>query len=133
MLELLLGQQAALIRQYSHGIDERPLIPVRESQKTFSHQETFGKDLTDEEYVEAVLRRMADDLFAKVRGEKRTIRTLNVRVRYNDMGEDQVSESLAEPSDLETDIYGRLHGMLRKAWKPPGEPAVSLVEAVQRV
>jgi len=117
MLELLLGQQAAPIRQYSHGIDERPLIPVRESQKTFSHQETFGKDLTDEEYVEAVLRRMADDLFAKVRGEKRTIRTLNVRVRYNDMGEDQVSESLAEPSDLETDIYGRLHGMLRKAWK----------------
>ena len=117
MLELLLGQQAAVIRQYSHGIDERPLIPVRESQKTFSHQETFGKDLTDEEYVEAVLRRMADDLFAKVRGEKRTIRTLNVRVRYNDMGEDQVSESLAEPSDLETDIYGRLHGMLRKAWK----------------
>jgi nucleotidyltransferase/DNA polymerase involved in DNA repair len=117
MLELLLGQQAAVIRQYSHGIDERPLIPVRESQKTFSHQETFGKDLTDEEYVEAVLRRMADDLFAKVREERRTIRTINVRVRYNDMGEDQVSESLAEPSDLETDIYGRLHGMLRKAWK----------------
>jgi len=117
MLQLVLGNQAATIRQFAQGIDDRLLIPAREPQKTFSHQETFGKDLTDEEYVEAVLRRMADDLFAKVRGEKQTIRTLNVRVRYNDMGEDQVSESLAEPSDLETDIYGRLHGMLRKAWK----------------
>ena len=117
MLELLLGNQAASIRQFAHGIDERPLIPVREPQKSFSQQETFATDLTDEEYVEATLRRMADDLFAKVREEGRSIRTLTVKVRYNDMAEDQVSESLLEPTDLETDVYGRLHTMLRKAWK----------------
>jgi DNA polymerase-3 subunit alpha len=117
MLELLLGSQAASVRQFAHGIDERPLIPAREPQKTFSQQETFGQDVTDEEYVEAALRRMADNLFAKVREEVRSVRTLNVRVRYNDMAEDQVSESLAEPTDLETDVYGRLHTMLRAAWK----------------
>ena len=60
---------------------------------------------------------MADNLFAKVREEGRSIRTLTVKVRYNDMGEDQVSESLIEPTDLETDIYCRLHSMLRAAWK----------------
>src|SRR5271170_6718504 len=32
MLELLLGDQASAIRQYSNGIDERPLVPVREPQ-----------------------------------------------------------------------------------------------------
>ena len=64
MLELLLGHQAAGIRRFAHGIDERPLIPAREPQRTFSHQETFGSDLTDEDYVEATLRRMADSLFA---------------------------------------------------------------------
>ena len=58
---------------------------------------------------------MADDLFAKVRAEQRTIRTLTVKVRYNDRAEDQVSESLREPTDLETDVYGRLQAMLRKA------------------
>ena len=115
MLELLLGSQAASIRQFAHGIDERPLIPAREPQKSFSEQETFASDLTDEEYVEAVLRRMADHLFSKVREERRSIRTLNVRVRYNDMAEDQVGESLLEPTDLETDVYGRLHTMLRQA------------------
>ncbi len=117
MLELVLGNQARLIRQFAHGIDERPLIPAREPQKTFSHQETFGSDLTDEDYVEAALRRMADSLFAKVREEGHSIRTLTVRVRYNDMAEDQLSESLIEPTDLETDVYGRLQAMLRRAWK----------------
>ena len=33
------------------------------------------------------------------------------------VAEDQLSESLTEPTDLETDVYGRLHGMLRRAWK----------------
>jgi nucleotidyltransferase/DNA polymerase involved in DNA repair len=117
MLELLLGNQAAGIRQFAHGIDDRLLIPAREPQKSFSQQETFGSDLTDEEYIEATLRRMADNLFAKVREEGRSIRTLTVKVRYNDMAEDQVAESLLEPTDLETDIYGRLHAMLGRAWK----------------
>jgi hypothetical protein len=117
MLELLMGNQAASLRSFAHGIDERPLVPVREPAKSFSQQETFGTDLTDEEYIEATLRRMADNLFAKVREESKSVRTLTVRVRYNDMAEDQVSESLNEPTDLETEIYGRLHGMLRQAWK----------------
>src|SRR5213594_1901831 len=117
MLELLLGNQAATLRQFARGIDERPLIPAREPQKTFSHQETFGSDLSDDEYVEATLRRMADNLFAKVREEGRSIRTLTVKVRYNDMAEDQLSDSLIEPTDLETDVYGRLREMLRQAWK----------------
>lgn len=117
MLELVLGGQAVQIRQFAHGIDERPLVPARESQKTFSQQETFSGDLTDEEYIAATLRRMADELFAKVRAEQRTIRTLTVLVRYNDRAEDQVSESLLEPTDLEAEVYGRLQAMLKKAWK----------------
>src|SRR5206468_4061399 len=54
---------------------------------------------------------------AKVREEGHSVRTLTVKVRYNDMAEDQLSESLIEPTDLETDVYGRLNEMLRHAWK----------------
>ena len=112
-----MGNMARTLRDYANGIDDRPLLPAREPQKSFGQQQTFAGDLTDEEYVEATLRRMADDLFATVREEGRSVRTLTVKVRYNDMGEDQCSESLAEPTDLETDVYGRLHNMLRAAWK----------------
>src|ERR1019366_7296187 len=37
--------------------------------------------------------------------------------RYNDRAEDQVSESLSEPTNLETEVYDRLQAMLKKAWK----------------
>jgi DNA-directed DNA polymerase III PolC len=117
MLEILLGSQARMIRQFANGIDERPLLPARQPQKSFSRQETFLADITDEEYIQAVLRRMADQLFATVREEGFAVRTLTLKVRYNDMAEDQSTRSLLEPTDLETDIYGLLHPMLRVAWK----------------
>ncbi|MGD1086704.1 MAG: PHP domain-containing protein, partial [Verrucomicrobiota bacterium] len=117
LLHVLMGGVARTLRDYANGIDDRPLLPAREPQKSFSQQETFAGDLTDEEYIQAVLRRMADHLFAQVREEGRTIRTLTVKVRYNDMAEDQSGESLAEPTDLEMDVYGRLHNLLRAAWK----------------
>jgi DNA-directed DNA polymerase III PolC len=117
LLSLLLGGQAPILRQFANGIDERPLVPAREPQKSFSQQETFDEDVTDEDYVEAVLRRMADRLFATVREEGRSVRTLTVKVRYNDRDENQRAESLREPTDLETDVYGRLRGLLREAWQ----------------
>ena len=117
MLELLLGSGAQGVSQFARGIDERPLVVTKEAAKSYGEQETFGADLTDEDYIEAVLRRMADKLMAKVRGDGKCIRTLTVKVRYNDMAEDQRSDSLTEPTDLETDIYGRLRTMLRQAWK----------------
>jgi DNA-directed DNA polymerase III PolC len=117
MLALLLGNQAPALQQFANGIDERPLIPASEPQKSYSKQETFNVDVTDEDYVEAVLRRMADQLFADVREEGRSVRTLTVKVRYNDRDENQRAESLREPTDLETDIYGRLRGLLREAWQ----------------
>src|ERR1035437_3413671 len=52
LLALLLGNQAPVMRQFANGIDERPLIPASEPQKSFSQQETFNEDVTDEEYVE---------------------------------------------------------------------------------
>jgi DNA-directed DNA polymerase III PolC len=117
LLALLLGNQAPVLRQFANGVDERPLIPAREPQKSFGQQETFNEDVTDEEYVEAVLRRMADKLFASVREEGRSVRTLTVKVRYNDRDENQRADSLREPTDLETDAYGRLRGLLREAWQ----------------
>jgi DNA polymerase-4 len=116
-LESLLGNQARQMQRFANGLDDRPLIPTREPQKTFSHQQTFGENLADEEYLHAALCGMADSLFAKVREDASRIRTLTVKVRYNDMAEDQCSESLLEPTDLETDVYSRLGGMLKSAWR----------------
>lgn len=117
LLQLILGKQAVVIRQFANGVDERPVVPIRVSAKTYGQQETFGVDTTDEGYVEAVLRRMADELMAKAREEGHSVRTLTVKVRYNDMTEEQGGVSLEEPTDIETDVYGTLSGLLRQAWR----------------
>ena len=51
-------------------------------------------------WILAKLRSIADRLLAKVRGEGKAIRTVEVRVRYNDFDECRRSESLKEPTDL---------------------------------
>ena len=117
LLHLLVGKLALSLKTYADGVDERPVVPLSAPAKSYSQQQTFDADLTDEEYAEAVLRRMADELMAKVRADGKSIRTLTVKVRYNDMGEDQCGESLIEPTDLETDLYGRIHALFRQAWK----------------
>ena len=116
LLELMLGGQAPVIHQFANGVDERPIITESEPQKSYSKQETFAEDVTDADYVEAVLRGMADKLFSQVRQEGRTIRTLAVKVRYNDRDEGQCSESLREPTDLESDAYSFLPKLLKKSW-----------------
>ena len=117
LLELLLGSTGPALRQFAQGKDDRPIIPVRPAAKSYGQQETFSQDQTDEGFLEATLRRMADQLMSKVRSDGKSIRTVNVKVRYNDMDENQCSESLLEPTDLETDLYGRLGILLRKAWQ----------------
>lgn len=116
-LSLVLGRAAPQIHRFARGLDDRPVVPASEPAKSYSQQETFPQDQTDEPFLEATLRRMADHLFAQVRADGRSVRTLTVKVRYNDRTEDQVSESLVEPTDLETDVYGRLGLMLRRAWR----------------
>ena len=117
MLGLLVGNTALELKRFANGVDERPVVPACLPAKSYSHQETFPADQTDESFVEATLRHMADRLMVRVREERKSIRTLTVKVRYNDMAEDQCGESLLEPTDLETDLYGRLHLLLRQAWR----------------
>src|SRR5207302_8174412 len=115
LLSLLVGNTAPQLRNFALGIDQRPVVPARAPAKSYGEQETFAADTTDEEFLQATLRRMADKLMAKVREDGKSIRTVTVKVRYNDMDEQQASESLKEPTDTETDIYSKTSALLRTA------------------
>jgi len=117
LLGLLVGRMAFQLRDFALGIDERPVVPASTQAKSYSEQETFAADTTDAEFLQATLRRIADKLMAKVREDGKSIRTLTVKVRYNDMDEEQAGESLPEPTDLETELYSKTAMLLRKAWK----------------
>jgi len=66
-----LALAAPALHRFARGIDERPVIPLREPAKSYSQQETFAQDQTDEEFIEATLRHMADHLMVQVRADGR--------------------------------------------------------------
>ena len=115
-LELIAGSGAGQLREFALGIDERRIVTEREDAQSYGRQETFDEDTTDEEFVRRVLRGMADHLMAKVRADGKMIRCVEVRLRYNDMEQSRRSERLDEPTDLETDVYGVIDRLTRRAW-----------------
>lgn len=116
-LALLVGAMAPQLRRFAHGEDDSPLQPQQAPAKSYSQQTTFEEDLTREDLAEATLRRMADELAQHLRRDGKMARTVTVKLKYNDFAQHQASESLQEPTDLETDLYGRLRSLLRHAWR----------------
>jgi DNA polymerase-4 len=82
-------------------------------------QETFHSNLADREVLLGLLRTMADDLMARVRRDGLAIRTVTVKVRYPDFSDESHAATLPQPTDLETDVYPHLAGLLRGAWSRP--------------
>lgn len=117
MLAMLAGGSAARMRAQANGQDDRPVIPDAPAAKSYGIQETFAEDVTDEAYLLAKLRVMADTLMSRVRGEGKAIRGISLRLRYNDMSECQRSESLSEPVALEHEVYAMLPRLLTRAWE----------------
>ena len=115
-LSLLVGSGACALHDYALGVDTRPVVCDAPSAKSYGEQETFNQDTTDTIFILARLRAMADALMRRVRQDGKSIRTVTLRLRYNDMDEVTRSTSLDEPTDLEHDLYPLLQGMLDRAW-----------------
>lgn len=116
-LSLLVGKYAPTLHEYSLGIDARPVVCDSLDAKSYGTQDSFNEDTTDTVFIIARLRAMADSLMTRVRADKKSIRTVTLRLRYNDMDEVTRSNSLDEPTDLEHDVYPLLTGLLKRAWE----------------
>lgn len=115
-LSELVGTSARELRNFANNIDERPVVPDRPEALSYGHQETFQEDTVDAAFVDAMLRRLADRAFMRVREDGRQIRTVTVKIRYTDMDEHQGQMSLREPTDVEDMVYPLLSRLLARLW-----------------
>lgn len=120
ILRSIVGSLSQRLVDFAIGIDDRPVVPDRPASQSYGKQETFGRDTGDKAEVRRVLRCMADDLMSRVRADAKMIRSVEVRVRRPDMSQSLRSESLPEPTDLETDVYEAIDNQLDRAWSRPG-------------
>jgi DNA polymerase-4 len=101
----------------ARGEDDRPVETGHDDAKSYSQQETFGRDISDFGEIERIAKRMVDELMPKIRADGKRVRTLTVKVRYPDFGQESHARSLAAGTDLEASFYPLVSPLLRAAWR----------------
>ncbi len=101
----------------ARGADDRPVETEHDDAKSYSQQETFGEDIGDFAEIERTAKRMVDELLAKVREDRKRVRTMTVKVRYPDFSQESHGRSLETATDLEGPFYALVAPLLRAAWK----------------
>jgi DNA polymerase-4 len=82
-LQDAVGSLAEWLRQLAHGIDDRPVVPNRET-KSSGSENTYATDLTDPEEMREEIREMAGQAAAWLARRTLLARTVTIKVRYAD-------------------------------------------------
>jgi DNA polymerase IV len=101
----------------AQGEDDRTVHVDHEDAKSYSQQETFGRDIAEFSAIERVAKRMIDELMPKVREDGKRVRTITVKIRYPDFSQESHAQTLATATDLEAPFYPLVGPLLRSAWK----------------
>src|SRR5207244_709687 len=77
------GSLAEWLRQLAQGIDERPVVPNRET-KSSGSENTYPEDLTDLDTIRGELAEMAGHVVSWLTRKSLLAGTVTIKVRYND-------------------------------------------------
>jgi DNA polymerase-4 len=106
------GSLADWLIQLSHGIDERPVTPNRET-KSSGSESTYVEDLTDIDHIRRELADMAADAAAWLSRRDLLARTVVIKVRYSDFT--TITRSHSAPPTRDADaIIGRALELLAR-------------------
>jgi DNA polymerase-4 len=111
------GESWREVLAMARGEDDRRVETEHDDAKSYSQQETFGRDVADFSEIERIAKGMIDELMPKVRADGKCVRTITVKIRYPDFEQASAGLSLPESVDLETPFYPQIAPLLRKAWR----------------
>ena len=105
VLERLLGEASARhLGELAHGIDDRDVIPY-EAPKSVSHEETFDRDLDDEEEICRELLHLSTRVAARLREDGYRARTVTMKARLVSFTTLTRARTFAAPTDVGADLY----------------------------
>jgi len=113
VLSRLLGEsQARHLAGLARGSDDRPVVPY-EAPKSVSHEETFGRDVDDEEELLREILALSYKVGARLRAGGYRARTVALKIRLASFTTMTRSKTLQAPTDLAADINGVAEGLFR--------------------
>jgi DNA polymerase-4 len=105
VLERLLGEAvAAHLTALAHGIDDREVVPY-EAPKSIGHEETFERDLDDDDEIARELLHLSGRVAARMREDGYRARTVTLKARLASFTTLTRSRTLPDPTDVGADLY----------------------------
>ena len=132
-LEGRLGSFGRRVWELARGIDDRPVRTDHEA-KSISHEQTFGVNAADPEFVRAVIMTQAEDVARRLRRHGRTARTVTIKIRFGDFETVTRSATLPGATDRTDEVVVGGARALRRVGSavPPGEAHRCRGAAVER-
>jgi DNA polymerase IV len=112
VLRNTVGSLADWLRQLSHGLDDRPVVPDREV-KSSGTENTYPSDLIDIEAIRSEIVDMSDQAVRWLTRRQAFARTVTIKVRYSDFTTVTRSHT-APPTREAADIQARAVQLLAK-------------------
>ena len=112
LLQETVGSLAAWLRQLAQGMDDRPVVPERET-KSSGSENTYATDLTDVDEIRREVTGMARDAAAWLARRALFARTVTIKVRYDDFSTITRSHSEAPTRD-EARLVARALALLER-------------------
>ena len=103
-LEQQFGKLGRDLRRQAQGIDQRPIVTVREA-KSISQETTFAQDVADTETLRRALRQQAAQVGARLQRGGLAARTVNLKLRWTDFTTQTRQTTPSQPVDDEEEIY----------------------------
>jgi DNA polymerase-4 len=113
LLASTVGSLADWLTQLSHGVDDRPVEPHRET-KSVSSETTFAQDLTDWREINQQIQLLAEDVAQQLQRKGLRARTVMIKVRYKGFTTVTRSHTAEYFTDSRPEIVNRAQMLLER-------------------
>jgi len=112
-LEKIFGRWGEALYRKARGGDSYEFV-IDAEPKSISHNHTFGEDTSDANEMTAMLSRLSQKACKRLREAGLGARTLTLTIRYAGFETHTRAKTLAEPTQLDADIYSVFQELFRK-------------------
>src|SRR6266566_368014 len=111
-LEKIFGQWGTALYRKARGGDSYEFV-IDAEPKSISHNHTFGEDTDDSNAMSTMLSHLSQKACKRLREAGLAARTLTLTIRYTGFETHTRAKTLAEPTQLDADIYAVFEGLFR--------------------
>ena len=120
-IERRLGTTGAVLHSYAMGIDEREVESPGEA-KSISQELTFARDTLDQNFLEANLHNLCQEVCQDLRIQNKKARCVAIKLRYTDFRTITRQVTLKEASDGTQVAFATAQQLLRKTLAKQEKP-----------